>query len=73
MCIWKSGGRAGGQRERERESQADSVLRTEPNTRFNLTTLRSRPDPKSSQMLNELSHPGVPTKKINPSFGNVLI
>ena len=29
-----------GQREKERQSQADSVMRTEPNTGFDLTTLR---------------------------------
>ena len=30
-----------GESERERESQADSLLSTEPDSRLNLTTLRS--------------------------------
>lgn len=37
--------------EEERESQADSMLSTEPDLGLDLTTLRSRPEPKSSQML----------------------
>lgn len=31
----------------------------EPNTGFEATTMRSRPEPRSSQMLNCLSHPGA--------------
>jgi len=35
-----------GQKEREREPQADSTLSTEPLVGFDLTTLRSWPEPK---------------------------
>lgn len=36
-----------GQREKGRESQADSMPSTEPNAELDLTTLRSGPEPKS--------------------------
>ena len=39
-------GRAKGQRERERESQVDCALSTEPGLELDLMTLRSRPGPK---------------------------
>ena len=41
-CEWREG-----QRERETESQADSLLSTEPATGLDPTTLRSWPEPKS--------------------------
>jgi len=40
-CEWVPG-----HKERETESQAGSELSTEPDTKLDLTTLRSRPDPK---------------------------
>ena len=50
-----------GQRERERESQVDSLLSMEPNAGFELTTLRSLPELETKGlMLNRLSHPGAP-------------
>ena len=33
-------------RERKRESQADSLMSTEPDTELHITTLRSQPEPK---------------------------
>lgn len=36
----------GGEQKRERETQADSMLRAEPDTRLHLTTLRSHPELK---------------------------
>ena len=61
------------QRERERKTQADSTLSAEPDVGlnagfnvgslnphwFNLTTLRSLPELKPSQRLNQLCHPGA--------------
>ena len=41
-------------REKERETQADSVLSVEPNRRLNLTRLRS--DLRSSQELDALAN-----------------
>ena len=50
--------RAGeGQRERKRESQANSTLSTEPSVRLRLTTLRRSPELKSKSYLNWLCHP----------------
>ena len=42
VCKWKEG-----QRERETESQADSVLSLEPSVGLNPRSLRSRPELKS--------------------------
>ena len=44
---------------RERETQAGSTLSTEPDARLDPMTLASWPEPKSSQTLNRLSHPGT--------------
>ena len=40
-----------GQREKERESQADSTLSMEPDVGLDLTTLRSGPEPRTSSGL----------------------
>ena len=56
MCERVGGG---ADREGKRESQADCRLSIELNVELNLTTLRSSPGPKSSHMLNGLSHPGA--------------
>ena len=41
------------------ESQTDSVLSTEPNVGLHLTTLRSRPEPKSSQICEKMLKKGI--------------
>ena len=38
--------------------------RVEPNGGLELMTPRSRPEPKSSQMVNQLSHPSAPVRII---------
>ena len=43
-----------------KESQADSILGTEPNMGLHLMTLRLRPQLKLSLSFNQLSHLGVP-------------
>ena len=50
------------EREREKESQADSMLNVEPDVGLHLTTLRSSPEPnqESYWTFNQLSHPGAP-------------
>ena len=52
-------GRDLAQGERERESQAGSMLSAEPNAGLDLTILGSSPEPKSSRTFNQLSHTGV--------------
>ena len=47
-------------RRRGRERILDTLLTMEPNVGLDLTSLRSRPELKSSQTLNQLSHPGTP-------------
>ena len=44
LFIWESWGKW----QRERESQANSTLRTEPNVGLDLMTLRTQPEPKPS-------------------------
>ena len=44
----------------EGDLQEDSPLSEEPYSGFNPTTLRSQLELKSSQTLNQLSHPGAP-------------
>ena len=44
----------------ERESQAGSMLSTEPDAGLDPMTIRSRPKLKSSWTPNQLSHPGAP-------------
>ena len=51
--------------EGERESQADSSPRKEPNAGLELTTLRSWPKSKSSQILNGLNQLGAHKEHIN--------
>ena len=50
---------SGNSRGSGRENQADSMLSTEPNMGLDLKTLRSQPEPKPSQVLNQLCHPGT--------------
>lgn len=50
--------------EEERTSQGNSLLSTEPDTGFDLITQRSWPEPKLSQILNQLCHLNtLPNKK----------
>ena len=53
--------REDGRKERgiRKESQADSLLITEPNMGLDLTTLRSWPEPESRVCHNQLSYPGA--------------
>lgn len=48
-----------GQRGRERESQADTMLSTELDTGPDLNILRSPPKLKPSQMPNQMRHSGA--------------
>ena len=57
LCIYLRGER---QREKERESWADSTLSTELDTGLHLMTLRSQPEPKLSQMPDRPHHPSAP-------------
>ena len=55
------GGRAEGQRERDRENPKRSVQSVQSPPRDSISqTMRSWPEPKWSQTLNRLSHPGAP-------------
>ena len=59
VCTHELGGRGrGGGRERI----LDPPPRMEPNGELTPRTLRSWPEPKSSQVQHPLSHPGAPRK-----------
>ena len=55
-----------GQRERERELEADSGLNAEPDTGLDPRTLRSQPEPKPR--VKCLHHPGPPLFKFSKNF-----
>lgn len=48
-------------REKERKSEADSVLSAEPDRGLDPMSVRSQPRMKQSWMLNHLRHPGTPS------------
>ena len=60
-CVQVGGGgeRGRAEGEEERESQTGSTHGAEPDTGLDPMTLRSQPEPKSSRLLNQLSHPGA--------------
>ena len=60
-CMWEHAW----DRQRERESQADSALSMEPDLGLNLMTLRSWPELKSrGWCLTRVSHPGAPPLRL---------
>lgn len=62
----------GAEGEEEKTSQGDSLLSTDPDTGFDLITLRSQHEPKLSQILNQVCHLNTPpSHKRNDFISNL--
>ena len=64
LLLLSKGDGTEGQRGRKRENLKQTPGQGEPDVGLNLTTLRSRLELRSSQVLNTLNHPGAPSLRI---------